>query len=185
MFSIYGPTGREFKGTLEQMRRVSQVHAADRARAIEPTARDGHDSALREAVEFGAPLTATTAAPTPHRAAAAAYAASQQPVHHAWHELLVSEVMHAPVLTVRADGRVDHVQIALQLPQLGIESIMHGTESLDVRIEGGDQLATAFEVRRGRNFRELRLQRGYRPLGDLLTRRQVGQRIGRGRHRSG
>ncbi|MEZ5638935.1 MAG: CBS domain-containing protein [Burkholderiaceae bacterium] len=116
MFSIYGPTGREFKGTLEQMRRVSQVHAADRARAIEPTARDGHDSALREAVEFGAPLTATTAAPTPHRAAAAAYAASQQPVHHAWHELLVSEVMHAPVLTVRADGRVDDAlrQMALQ-----------------------------------------------------------------------
>ena len=104
MFSIYGPTGREFKGTLEQMRRVSQVHAADRARAIEPTARDGHDSALREAVEFGAPLAAATA---PGRAAAAAYAASQQPVHHAWHELLVSEVMHAPVLTVRADSRVD------------------------------------------------------------------------------
>jgi CBS domain-containing protein len=112
MFSIYGPTGREFKGTLEQMRRVSQVHAADRARAIEPTLRDGHDGALREAVEFGAPVSAAT----PHRAAVAAYAASQQPVHQAWHELLVSDVMQAPVLTVLAESGIEDAlrQMVLQ-----------------------------------------------------------------------
>ena len=41
MFSIFGPTGREFKGTLEQLRQVRQVPATDRTRAIEPTLRDG------------------------------------------------------------------------------------------------------------------------------------------------
>lgn len=103
MFSIYGPTGREFKGTLEQMRRIGRVHAADRARAIEATLRDGRDSALREAVEFGAPSAASFA----RRSAIDAYTSSQQPVHHAWHDLPVSQVMHTPVLTLQQDMRVD------------------------------------------------------------------------------
>ncbi len=106
MFSIYGPTGREFKGTLEQMRLVRQVHAANRTRAIDATLRDGHDSAMREAVEFGTPM---AAGGTHQRSAIAAYAANQQPAHQAWHDLPASEVMHAPVLTVRQDARVDDV----------------------------------------------------------------------------
>ena len=103
MFSIYGPTGRVFQGTLEQMRQIRQVHAADRARAIEPVLRDGHDSAAREALEAGASTTASA----PQRAAIAAYAASQQPEHQPWHAMRVSEVMHTPVLKVRLDSRVD------------------------------------------------------------------------------
>jgi len=110
MFSIYGPSGREFKGTLEQLRLVRQVHAADRTRAIEPTLRDGHDSAVREAVEFGVPLAASG---TTRRAALAAYASSQQPAHHAWHDLPASDVMQAPVLTVRQDARVEDAWRAL------------------------------------------------------------------------
>jgi len=103
MFSIYGPTGREFKGTLEQMRQVRRVHASDRTRALEPTVRDGHDAAVREAVEYGAPLSGEPA----RRSAIAAYAASRQAVQHGWYDLPASEIMHAPVLTVRQDMRVD------------------------------------------------------------------------------
>ncbi len=102
MFSIYGPTGRVFQGTLEQMRQIRQVPAADRTRAVEPLLRDGHDSAVREAVEYGAP----TPAAVPHSTAIAAYAAQQQPAHQAWHVLPASDVMHRPVMTVRQDSRV-------------------------------------------------------------------------------
>jgi CBS-domain-containing membrane protein len=128
MFSIYGPTGREFKGTLEQMRRVRQVHAADRTRAIEPSLRDGHDAALREAIEFGAPLTGDPA----RRSAIAAYTSSQQPVHQAWHDLPASEVMHAPVLTVRQDLRIDDAWRQLvrqgrgQAPVVGATGVLVG-----------------------------------------------------------
>lgn len=128
MFSIYGPTGREFKGTLEQMRRVQQVHAADRSRAIEPTLRDGHDSAVREAVEFGAPL---AGAPL-RRSAIAAYAAGQQAVHQAWHDLEAAQVMHAPVSVVQQDMRVDDAWHLLvrhgrgQAPVVGSEGVLVG-----------------------------------------------------------
>lgn len=112
MFSIYGPTGRVFQGTLEQMRQVRQVHAADRTRAIEPLLRDGRDGALREAVEFGAPTSATL----PQRAAIAAYETNQQPEHHAWHALAAATVMQYPVLTVQVDSRLDDAwrQLVLQ-----------------------------------------------------------------------
>ena len=112
MFSIYGPTGRVFQGTLEQMRQISQVHAADRTRAIAPLLRDGRDGAVREAVEFGAP----TPAAVPQRAAIAAYATHQQTEHRAWHVLLASEVMHTPVLTVHVNSRIDDAwrQLVLQ-----------------------------------------------------------------------
>lgn len=112
MFSIYGPTGRVFQGTLEQMRQVHHVHAADRTRAIEPLLRDGRDSALREAVEFGAPTSATV----PQRTAIAAYATQQQPERHAWHALAAATVMRTPVLTVQVDSRLDAAwrQLVLQ-----------------------------------------------------------------------
>ncbi len=105
MFSIYGSTGRVFQGTLEQLRLVPRVHAADRSRAIEPLLRDGHDGAVREAVETGAP--AVVGGPV-RRSAIAAYASTAQREHHAWHDLLVSEVMQTPVLSLNIDARIDH-----------------------------------------------------------------------------
>jgi len=128
MFAIYGPTGREFKGTLEQMRQVRQVHAADRTHAIEPLLRDGHDGAVREAVEFGGAQAGGGA----RRNAIAAYAATQQPAHQAWHDLPASQCMHAPVLTVRHDMRVDDAWRALvhqgrsQAPVVGPDGVLVG-----------------------------------------------------------
>ncbi len=111
MFSVYGSTGRVFHGTLEQMRQIRKVHAADRSRAIEPIARDGHDSAVREAVEYGAPL--QTAAPssspahaTQQRSAIAAYETAQQLPTHGWYDMAVAEVMTASVMTLAIDSNV-------------------------------------------------------------------------------
>jgi CBS domain-containing protein len=107
MFSVYGSTGRVFHGTLEQMRQIGKVHAADRSRALEPTARDGHDSAVREAVEYGAPLQAAAPAhASPHRSAIAAYETAQQLPTHGWYDMAVSEVMTTSVLTLPSDATV-------------------------------------------------------------------------------
>jgi CBS-domain-containing membrane protein len=150
VFSIYGPTGREFKGTLEQMRQVRQVGAAERSRAIEPLLRDGHDSAVREAVEFGSPLAASGA----RREAIAAYASTQQPVHHAWHDLPASECMHAPVLTLRQDMRVDDAWRELvrhgrnQAPVVGASGVLVGlvTRSALVNFEQWPDAAADSQV---------------------------------------
>ena len=110
MFAVYGSTGRVFHGTLEQMRQMRQigkVHAADRTRAIEPIARDGHDSAVREAVEYGAPLQAAAPAHAPQqRSAIAAYETAQQLPTHGWYDMTVAEVMSTSVLTLAIDINV-------------------------------------------------------------------------------
>lgn len=106
MFSVYGSTGRVFHGTLEQMRQIRKVHSADRTRAIEPSARDGHDGALREAVEYGALLPVAAYAP-PHSAAIAAYETAQQLPPQGWYDMAVAEVMSRPVLTLGIDISVE------------------------------------------------------------------------------
>lgn len=104
MFSVYGSTGRVFHGTLEQMRQIRKVHAPDRSRAIEPSARDGHDSAVREALEYGAPLQALAPAhAAPHRVAIAAYETAQQLPTLGWYDMAVAEVMSRSVLTLAID----------------------------------------------------------------------------------
>lgn len=102
MFSIYGATGQLFRGTLEQMRQIPQVRGADRARAIEPVVRDGSDSALREAVEYGAP----TSGAAVHRSAIAAYETTRQPPAHGWYDLAVGDIMSRPVMTLPLDTSV-------------------------------------------------------------------------------
>ncbi len=104
MFSIYGTTGRVFRGTLDQMRQINKVHAPDRTRTLEPTVRDGHDSAVREAVEYGG----VTAASPQQRSAVATYATIQQaPAHHqGWYDMPVSEVMSGKVLSLTVDTSI-------------------------------------------------------------------------------
>jgi CBS-domain-containing membrane protein len=52
MFSVYGTTGRLFRGTLEQLRQVGGVGALARSRAILASERDGRDSAAESAGVF-------------------------------------------------------------------------------------------------------------------------------------
>lgn len=160
MFAIYGPTGREFKGTLEQLRQVRQVAAADRSRAIEPLLRDGHDSAVREAVEFGSPPPASGA----RRDAIAAYVATRQPVHQAWHDLPASECMHAPVLALRQDMRVGDAWRELvrhgrgQAPVVGASGVLVGLVTRSALVDFAQWLDAAADGQAFANWRAQALE---------------------------
>ena len=95
MFSVYGSSGRLFRGTLEQLRQIGPVHAVDRTRTIEPVARDGRDSALREAVEHE-----TGAVREPLRSALAAYVSQSPAAAQRWAAAAVESVMSHDVLSI-------------------------------------------------------------------------------------
>lgn len=109
------------------MRQVRQVQATVRTRALDPLLRDGHDGAVREAVEHGAPVGGTL-----ERSAIAAYASTNEPAHQAWHELAVSEVMHSPAMTLALDASVEQAwqQLVLhgrgQAPVVNARGILVG-----------------------------------------------------------
>jgi CBS-domain-containing membrane protein len=110
MFSVYGAAGRVFRGTLDQMRQIDKVHRADRSRAIEPAARDGHDSAVREAVEYGAPTV------TPQqRSAITAYETTRQPTTpQGWYDMAVADIMTRKVLSLPVDASIHDAWQQLQ-----------------------------------------------------------------------
>ncbi|MFZ4625132.1 MAG: CBS domain-containing protein [Rhodoferax sp.] len=56
MFSVYGITGRLFRGTLEQLRQVGAVGALARTHRVQPAGRDGRDAAAESAGAFSAVL---------------------------------------------------------------------------------------------------------------------------------
>lgn len=99
MFSVYGVRGREFTGSAEELRQVSSVNAAVRARLINPLSHDSPSpdwtAALKNAKEgpvSAAPLTA--------------YAQTGQ-MHLPRHPLmLVSEMMNRNVFTIPLESTV-------------------------------------------------------------------------------
>lgn len=88
MFSVYGSSGRLFRGTLEQLRQVAPVHAVDRSRSIEPVWRDGGADPLP-----GQAHPVHDAEVARHREALTAYALPAPPPGQRWHRLPASEVM--------------------------------------------------------------------------------------------
>ena len=127
MFSVYGASGRLFSGTLEELRQVRPVHAVDRARAIEPTVRDGSDSALSEA------LAPPTRPPTEqHRLALAAYEQTRHPARQRWSEAPVSSIMQRVVFTLAQGATVAEAWALLdqhgigQAPVVGAGGILVG-----------------------------------------------------------
>lgn len=122
MFSVYGATGRVFRGTLDQMRQIDKVHAADRARAIDPAARDGHDSALHEAVEYGAPI-----ATPQQRSAISAYETTRQPpTPQGWYDMAVADVMTRKVLSLSVGASVHDAWQQLQHHGRGQAPVVNG-----------------------------------------------------------
>ena len=114
MFSVYGASGRLFRGTLEELRQVRPVHAVDRARAIEPAVRDGSDSALREAL-------ASQARPPveQRRAALAAYQQTRHPARQRWSEAAVSTIMRRMVFTLAQTATVGEAWALLDQHGIG------------------------------------------------------------------
>lgn len=100
MFSVYGVTGREFKGAMEELRQVASVRAAARTRAIEP---------MQEHVLTQPPATSVPGsgghASTP-RSPLAAYAKAAAPQLQRHPLSRVADVMTRGVTTVPADMSV-------------------------------------------------------------------------------
>lgn len=98
MFSVYGVTGREFKGAMEELRQVASVRAAARTRAIEP---------MQEHVLTQPPVAsgpgASAGAP---RSPLAAYAKAAAPQVQRHPLSRVADVMTRGVTTVPADMSV-------------------------------------------------------------------------------
>lgn len=96
MFSVYGETGRLFRGAMEELRQVTAVRAVTRTRGIEPS----NPQAMPATTPAGVP--SHGAAPGGPRSPLAAYAQASA-VHAARHPLSrVADVMSRGVITVPA-----------------------------------------------------------------------------------
>ena len=101
MFSVYGASGRLFRGTLEQLRQIGPVHSVDRTRSVEPVWRDERD-------DSPSPPPAHRAEPESgrHREAMAAYARPRPPAGLRWSTTPVGDVMRRDVFTLAATDLV-------------------------------------------------------------------------------
>lgn len=97
MFSVYGETGRIFRGAMEELRQVTAVRAVTRTRTVEPL----NQQVTPSATSLGAASHGTAAAG--HRSPLAAYAqaGATQEARHPLSRVL--DVMSRGVITVPAD----------------------------------------------------------------------------------
>lgn len=98
MFSIYGVTGRLFRGSMEHLRQIGPLGAVDRAHHVEPIKHDGREEGFTPTWTD----TGTTAMPPddPHRSAVAAYAQTQRGDIHRQPLTRVDALMSQPVITL-------------------------------------------------------------------------------------
>ena len=129
MFSVYGRSGRTFKGSLEELRQVDPVAGVARTRAVAPVGLDPWDHARAEALQAqqaAAPLDVA------HRAALDSYAqtAKTDIPRHPLTE--VGAIMHAPVVTLPDSATVEQAWQTLtqhhigQAPVVGADGVLVG-----------------------------------------------------------
>ena len=121
MFSVYGASGRLFRGTLEQLREVAPVHSVDRTRTIEPVGRDGRDTA-----PDSLPAHPVDAGHARQREALAAYARAPVPVGQRWTRRPVGEVMSREVFTLRDADTVSRAWRQLDKHRFGQAPVVNG-----------------------------------------------------------
>jgi CBS domain-containing protein len=123
MFSVYGASGRLFRGTLEQLRQVAPVHSVDRPRALEPVWRDE-----RDALPFAPPPQHHPEAEhTRYREALAAYATPKPPAGQRWSRKPVGDVMSRDVLTLADTDPVARAWRLLDKRQLSQAPVVNAT----------------------------------------------------------
>lgn len=98
MFSIYGVTGRLFRGSMEHLRHIGPLGAVERAIPLVPVGRDGREEG------FTAEWSETGSAPLPsgevQRSAVAAYTQTQRREIHRQPLTRVDALMSQPVITL-------------------------------------------------------------------------------------
>lgn len=105
MFSVYGETGRVFKGAMEDLWHVEAVRAIARSRAVRK------DKAFSLPAQSGLGAEPAEQPPAAAASPAAAYAQVAQPQRHPLSR--VSDVMSHAVITVRSDMTVRQAWEAL------------------------------------------------------------------------
>ncbi|MDP2367404.1 HPP family protein [Rhodoferax sp.] len=98
MFSVYGVSGRLFRGSMEHLRQIGPLGAVARAHHVEPIKHDGREEGF-------VPTWADTGAAAlpvdePHRSAVAAYTKTQRGEMHRHPLRRVDDVMSQPVITL-------------------------------------------------------------------------------------
>lgn len=98
MFSIYGVTGRLFRGSMEHLRHIGPLGAVDRTNRIDPVGREGREEGFTAAW----PDTGSAALPVDesHRSAVAAYAQTQRGGVDRHPLTRVDALMSQPVITL-------------------------------------------------------------------------------------
>jgi len=106
MFSVYGTTGRLFRGTMEQLRQVGGVGALARIHSIQAVGRDGRDVAAESSGNFAQTMNRPTGSDDPHRTALAAY--TDSPTANPLRRPLstVRDLMSQSIITLRDSATV-------------------------------------------------------------------------------
>jgi CBS domain-containing protein len=130
MFSVYGKAGRVFRGSMEELRRVSATTALVRTHGVNPIGRDAQDHSPTRFSELLVP------APTPsdavHRDALAAYAGTQKANTPRHTITRVDAVMSHPVFTLADTSTVEQAWGLLtqrgvgQAPVVQVDGVLVG-----------------------------------------------------------
>ncbi len=122
MFSVYGASGRLFRGTLEQLRELGPVHPVDRTRVVERVWRDEQPPA---------PVPHPSEGDNPrHREALAAYSRPPPPAGQRWTRMPVGEVMSREVLTLRDSDPVSRAWRQLDQHQVAQAPVVNAAHVL-------------------------------------------------------
>ncbi len=122
MFSVYGASGRLFRGTLEQLRELGPVHSVDRTRVVE--------SAWRDTLPPIPPQHHAEADSARHREALAAYARPRPPAGQRWTRMPVGDVMSREVLTLRDIDPVSRAWRQLDQHHVGQAPVVNASQVL-------------------------------------------------------
>ncbi|MDZ7937424.1 MAG: CBS domain-containing protein [Rhodoferax sp.] len=121
MFSVYGTTGRLFRGSLDELRKVGATTGLSRSHAIRATGKRGEDGSPSHFADLLATSEPPKEQPTDvaSRAALAAYAEVGQPVMPRQPLTLVESIMTTSVTTLASDFTVEQAWARLREQGIG------------------------------------------------------------------
>lgn len=154
MFSVYGKTGRTFRGSLEEFRQIGPIASVTRTRPLAPLGLDPWDHARGEvlqAQQAAAPLDVA------HRSALDSYAQTAKPDIPRQPLTEAGDIMHAPVITLPDSATVEEAWQTLthhgigQAPVVGADGVLVGLLSRaelmqQERLPGPDSHALAWRA---------------------------------------